>query len=126
LIKCKKSKNIFEKVVINSDTEAQLTVKYSYKEGYKKTWQRKVLGSFKIGAKAEVKVPLVAKGEISTEVVVGGETVNGEENSHETTKESSYTVKVPPHSEVEVKAFTKIRTTTIDYTPIFIGWYCTY
>lgn len=106
--------DVFTTIAANQgDTEAELTVKYSYKDGYKTSWQRKVSGSFKIGAKAEIKVPLVAKGEVSTEVLVGGDTTDGTENSHETTKESSYKVKVPPHSEVEVK------TTTIDYTISF-------
>lgn len=98
------------------NTEAKLSVSYSYKEGYKTNWQRKTMGSFKLGVKAGFEVPLIGKGEVSAEVLVGGETANGTETSNETTKQSSYTVTVPPRSTVEVKAFTKIKTTTVDYT----------
>lgn len=100
----------------NSDKETEITVKYTYKEGYKSTWQRKVSGSFKLGIKVGFKFADTVSGEVSSEITVGGETTDGTENSNETTKESAYKVTVPAHSQVKVNVFTKMRNTTVKYT----------
>lgn len=104
-------------VVNNSNQKATITKKYTYKEGFKTTWQRKVNGSFKLGAKISIGLPAdFIKGEVSTEVTVGGERTDGTEDSNEKTIEDAITVEVPARSKVQVAVTTKITKTTVSYS----------
>lgn len=101
----------------NSAETITLSKKYTYKQGYKTTWQRKVSGSLKIGAKVTIGLPAdVVKGEVSTEITVGGETTDGTEDSTEKSIEDAVSVPVPPHSKVKVVIMTKIKKTTVNYS----------
>lgn len=107
---------VFETEAVNqSNSETELTVKYGYKQGYKTSWQRKVSGTLKVGAKVGIDFA-IAKAEISTEVTVGGEKAHGEDTSNEKSIESSYKVKVPARSKVRVKVFTHMKYTSAEYT----------
>lgn len=104
-------------IINNGDKEVPLTKKYTYKQGYKTTWQRKVSGSLKVGAKLSIGIPTgFYKGEVSTEVTVGGETTDGTETSTEKTIEDAITVPVPAHSKVKVAIITKITKSTVKYS----------
>lgn len=109
--------DVFTTNAVNQgNTESEIDVKYSEKTGYKTTWQRKISGSFKLGFKLGFKFAATVSGDVTTEVVVGGETTDGSETSHEITKESTYKAKVAPHSKKTIKVFTKMKSTTVDYT----------
>lgn len=104
-------------VINNGDKETTLTKKYTYKQGYKTTWQCKVNGSLKVGAKLSIGIPGdFFKGEVSTEVTVGGETTDGTETSTEKTIEDAIQVPVPAHSKVKVAIITKITKSTVKYS----------
>nr|WP_315033039.1 ETX/MTX2 family pore-forming toxin [uncultured Chryseobacterium sp.] len=104
-------------VVNDTDKEATFSKKYTYKQGYKTTWQRKISGSLKLGAKVSIGLPAdLIKGEVSTEVTVGGETTDGTEASAEKTIEDNISVVVPARSKVQVAITTKITKTTVSYS----------
>lgn len=99
----------------NTDKETEVTVKYTYKKGHKTTWQRKVMGSYKVGAKTKFNF-FALEVEVSAEVMVGGETADGTENTVEVSSETDYKVTVPAHSKVTVKAYNRVTSTTVNYT----------
>jgi len=99
----------------NGDTSGNITVGFSYQSGYKTSWARQVTGSFKIGAKGKIGIPFVAEGEVSTEIMIGGATTDGEESSNTKTINSAYTAYVPAKSKVIITVLTKRKQSKVSY-----------
>ncbi|MCS4300604.1 aerolysin family beta-barrel pore-forming toxin [Chryseobacterium sp. BIGb0232] len=114
---------VFSTEVTNASNEdSEITVTYSYKTGYKYTWNTKFSGSLKIGSTLSFGIPLTAKGETTVEIMVGGEKSWGEDTTNEKTLTSSYKTKVPANSKKSIKVFTKMQGSEVNYTvPITIN-----
>lgn len=98
-----------------SDRTDKITVAYSYQKGYKTSWASQVTGSFKTGVKGKIIVPLVAEGEVSTEITVGGSTTNGTEDATTETISSTYAADVEPKSKVIITVLTKRKKSKVTY-----------
>ncbi|MCL7987032.1 aerolysin family beta-barrel pore-forming toxin [Sphingobacterium sp. lm-10] len=100
----------------SSNQESTSEVDYSYKTGYKTTWQKQVNGSLKVGVKAEIGVPMLSKFETNAEVTIGKVNTDGGENSTETTRSSKYKATVPAHSKKTLVVITKRAKSSVRYT----------
>lgn len=118
---------ISSKEFINpNDTPAEYTYTYTYtyKEGYRTTWQNKVNGSLKIGASAEISIPLIAGGEVTSEIMIGGEHTKGEDNTTERTVSDTYKTIIAPHSKKTITILRKSKESSIKYfVPIQLKGY---
>ncbi|MCQ9637188.1 hypothetical protein MP477_19755 [Chryseobacterium sp. WG23] len=114
---------VFSTEVMNSSNEdSEITVTYSYKTGYKYTWNTKYSGSLKTSVTYKAGVPLVLEGQVTVEWIVGGEKSWGEDTTNEKTLTSSYKTKIPANSKKSIKVFTKMQSSEVNYTvPITVN-----
>lgn len=99
----------------NTNKDAIIKKKYTYKQGYQTSWQRTISGSLSLSATCSIGIP-IADVEVSTSVTVGGETTNGTNTSTEKTIEDEIEVPVPAHSRIKVAIVTKISRSTVNYS----------